>query len=69
MAAAPERIRVRLGEINIMGLSPNYAAGQSNRLIALINSWGLVEIAIFKGNAASQTEARIGDKVRIDLVA
>ena len=69
MSVAPERVRVRLAEINILGLSPNYAAGQDNKLIALINSWGLVEIATFKGNAASETEAQIGDKVRIDLVA
>jgi S-adenosylmethionine hydrolase len=69
MAAAPEKIRVRLGEIDISGLSPNYAVGQGKKCIALINSWGLIEIAIFKGNAASRTEAQIGDKVRIDLVA
>ena len=28
MSVAPEKIRVRLGEINISGLSPNYAAGR-----------------------------------------
>lgn len=69
MSLSAGRIRLRLGEIDILGLSPNYAAGQGNRLIALINSWGLVEIAIFKGNAASQTGAQLGDKVRVDLVA
>jgi S-adenosyl-L-methionine hydrolase (adenosine-forming) len=69
MSVAPERIGVRFGEINILGLSPNYAAGQSKGFIALINSWGMVEIAMFKGNAASQTAAQMGDKVKIDLVA
>ena len=68
MAVAPKKIRVRLGEIDILGLSTNYAAGQNGEWIAVINSWGLIEIAIFKGSAASRTEAQIGDKVRIDLV-
>jgi S-adenosyl-L-methionine hydrolase (adenosine-forming) len=68
MSVPPEKIRVRLREINILGLSPNYAAGQNGGWIAVINSWGLIEIAIFKGSAASRTEAQIGDKVRIDLV-
>lgn len=68
IAAAPEKIRVRLGEINISGLSPNYAAGQNGGCIAVINSWGLIEIATFRDSAASRTEAQIGDKVRIDLV-
>ncbi len=68
MSVAPEKIRVRLGEINISGLSPNYAAGQNGGWIALINSWGLIEIAISKGSAESRTGAQIGDKVRIDLV-
>jgi S-adenosyl-L-methionine hydrolase (adenosine-forming) len=68
MSVAPEKIRVRLGEINISGLSPNYAAGQNGGCIAVINSWGLIEVAIFRESAASRTEAQIGDKVRIDFV-
>lgn len=66
---APEKIGVRLKEINIRGFSKNYAAAQKGRFIALINSWGLVEIAIYNDNAASRTGAKIGDKVQIELLA
>jgi S-adenosyl-L-methionine hydrolase (adenosine-forming) len=69
MSVPPEKIRVRLGKIKISGLSPNYATAQNKGWIALINSWGLLEIAFFKDSAASRTEAQIGDKVRIDLSA
>lgn len=65
--AATEKILVHLGEISIRGLSRNYAAGQKGGCLALINSWGVVEIAIYNGSAASRTAAKVGDKVRIDL--
>jgi S-adenosyl-L-methionine hydrolase (adenosine-forming) len=66
--AAPEKVHVRLGGISIRGVSRNYATEQNGTCIALINSWGLVEIAIYKDSAARRTESKIGDKVRIDLV-
>jgi S-adenosyl-L-methionine hydrolase (adenosine-forming) len=66
---AREKLQVGLGRINIRGLSQSYAAGEKGTCIALINSWGLVEIASYNDNAASRTEAKIGDKVRIELLA
>ena len=65
---AKEKIRVHLNEVKIQGLAQNYAAGGEKAYIALVNSWGLVEIASYNDSAASRSEARIGDKVRIELL-
>lgn len=51
--------------INIDGLAPNYAAGADGGFIALINSWGLLEIALYKDSAQRSCQTRIGDKVHI----
>jgi S-adenosyl-L-methionine hydrolase (adenosine-forming) len=65
---AEEKIRVHLNEVKIQGLAQNYAAGARKTYIALVNSWGLVEIASYKDSAASRSQARIGDKVRVELL-
>ena len=65
---AREKIRIHLKEIKIQGLSQNYVAGDKHTYIALINSWGLVEIASYNDNAASRSGAKIGDKVRVELL-
>jgi S-adenosylmethionine hydrolase len=65
---AKEKVRVHLNEVKIQGLAQNYAAGDKKTYIALVNSWGLVEIASYNDSAASRSEARIGDKVRVELL-
>jgi S-adenosylmethionine hydrolase len=42
-----------------------YAEGGDGELIALVNAWGLVEVAIHCGNAAETLGAGRGDAVRI----
>lgn len=65
---AKERIRVHLNEVQIQGLAQTYVAGDKKTYVALVNSWGLVEIASYNDSAASRSEARIGDKVRVELL-
>jgi S-adenosylmethionine hydrolase len=60
-----DNLCISLGNVNIQGLASNYAAGADGRLIALINSWGLLEIALYKDSAQRSCQARIGDRVRI----
>jgi S-adenosylmethionine hydrolase len=60
-----DKLRISLGNVNIQGLAPNYTAGADGRFIALINSWGLLEIALYKDSAQRSCQARIGDRVRI----
>lgn len=64
-----ERIRVHLNAIEIQGFSQNYVAGDNGRFVALINSWGLVEVASCSDSAATRSKAKIGDKVRLELLA
>ena len=59
-----ENMRVSLGDLTIHGLTPNYSRRQRG-FIALINSWGLLEVALFKRNAQLKSGAKIGEKVYI----
>ena len=66
-ALPKEKMSVSLRDITIRGLAPHYAAGDKDRCIALINSWGLLEIAVYKDSAQRRARARIGDKVCISV--
>ncbi len=61
----PENSTVSLSSLTIHGLVTNYASGAEGAFVALINSWGLLEISLVKGNAHLQSEAKIGDTVQI----
>ena len=61
-----ERLRITLGEVTICGVARNYAAGASP-FVALINSWDLLEISVFKGSAQLERRAKIGDRVRVEV--
>jgi S-adenosyl-L-methionine hydrolase (adenosine-forming) len=62
---ADEEIVIHLGSTEIRGLSLNYSEGQSGNFIALINSWGLLEIALCRGNAAMRSGMSVGDSLEI----
>ena len=49
--------------IVIQGVATHYAAAEPGDLVALINSWGMLEIALNQGNAQHRCAARIGDKI------
>lgn len=60
-----ERLTFSLGSLSVCGLAPNYSAAGDRGYVALVNSWGLLEIALYKGNAQLSCGAKIGDKVYI----
>jgi len=60
-----DRLTFSLGPLTIHGLAPNYSAASDRDYLALVNSWGLLEIALYKGNAHLSCGAKIGDKVDI----
>ena len=64
-----ENLSIVLGELTIRGLAPNYCAIESGQPVALSNSWGLLEIAINKGNVAQRFSVRIGEKVYVSTSA
>ena len=55
-----------IGSVRIRGLSQNYAS-QEGAFVAVLNSWGLLEIAVYKGNAQQRAGAKLGDKVDVVL--
>jgi S-adenosyl-L-methionine hydrolase (adenosine-forming) len=62
---ASRTLIISLGDLQIRGIAANYACAKSGELIAVLNSWGLLEIAANKGNAANKTGAKVGDNVKI----
>jgi S-adenosylmethionine hydrolase len=60
-----DKLAISVGNVAIQGLAANYAADGKSRFIALINSWGLLEVAVFQGNAQHHCGARVGDKIHI----
>jgi S-adenosylmethionine hydrolase len=64
---AREKLAVKLGDEIIRGLAPNYAAAAEGAIVALISSWGLLEIAAYKGSAQRRTGAKVGDKIELAL--
>jgi S-adenosylmethionine hydrolase len=62
---AANQIEITLGAIRIAGLAPNYVATNVGHFVAVVNSWGLLEIAVCQGNAQQKSGAKIGDQVRV----
>ncbi|MFQ5542437.1 MAG: S-adenosyl-l-methionine hydroxide adenosyltransferase family protein [Candidatus Binatia bacterium] len=64
MSIPAQHVGVSLGDLTISGLTPSYSHGQKD-FIALINSWGFLEISLYKRNAQLSCGAIIGEKVYI----
>jgi len=60
-----ETLTVSLGTITVHGLARNYTNGAEKDYMALINSMGLLEIALFKRNAHLQSGVQIGVRVTV----
>lgn len=62
-----EKISTMLAGLTIRGLAPNYAAVKKRQPIALINSWGLLEVAANQESAARLFHVGIGEKVYVSV--
>jgi len=49
----------------VQGLASSYGAVTGEKLLAVINSWGLLEIALYKDSAQRHTGAKLGDTVHL----
>ena len=61
------KLVISLGKYEVNGLSSSYTAG-TQKLLAVINSWGLLEIAVYKDSAQRRTGAKLGDPVQLSLL-
>ena len=57
------RLSVSIGPVQIHGLASTYASVPVGAVTALINSWGLLEIAVRNGSAAQQLGVQRGSLV------
>ncbi len=60
-----EKLAISMGTVAIRGLASTYAAAANGEFVALINSCGLLEIAVYKGSAERRATAKVGDNVTI----
>jgi S-adenosylmethionine hydrolase len=62
---APSKTTVSLLDFELHGLQSSYSSGAGQELVALINSWGLLEIAKFCGSAYLHSGAKVGERVLV----
>jgi hypothetical protein len=60
-----ERLWVSIGSVQIHGLVSTYASVAIGAFAALINSWGMLEIAVRNGSAAQQLGVHLGCPVSV----
>jgi S-adenosyl-L-methionine hydrolase (adenosine-forming) len=63
-----DKIVISLKQHTVQGLVSSYAARSGEKLLAVINSWGLLEIALYKDSAQRHTGAKVGDTVHLRIV-
>ncbi|MGE0825711.1 MAG: S-adenosyl-l-methionine hydroxide adenosyltransferase family protein [Candidatus Binatia bacterium] len=54
------RLSVSIGSVNLQGMASTYASVPVGTVVALINSWGMLEIAVRNGSAAQHLNAHAG---------
>lgn len=60
-----ESLLVSIGPVRVHGVVASYAAVEVGALAALINSWGMLEIAVRNGSAAQQLGIQCGQPVQV----
>ena len=61
----PQNCSISVSSVTIHGISPNYSSAEPNPYVAVVNSWGLLEISCFNGNAHRRSGAKVGDAVSV----
>src|SRR5262249_3035555 len=64
-AFRPQTVSVSIGGTMMSPLAASYAAVPSGRPLALVGSWGLVEVAVRDGNAAAALRAGLATPVTV----
>jgi S-adenosylmethionine hydrolase len=57
---------VAVGDVRLCGVAATYSAVAPGEPVAVVNSWGLLEIAIREGSARATLGVRLGDPVVIE---
>ena len=62
------QLNITVRDLSIAGPAGNYAAVEPGEYVAVINSWGVLEIAIYMDSAQRRSGGMVGDKVKVALV-
>ncbi len=63
-----DRLFINIGQTQIRGLSFTYTAVTEGEFVAVVNSWGYLEIAARNDSAAGRTGSSVGEPVRVTLL-
>jgi hypothetical protein len=67
LATFPSRaLSISIGTVRLGGIAASYAAVAPGDLVAVVNSWGLLEIAVREGSARAALAARVGDRLVVE---
>jgi S-adenosyl-L-methionine hydrolase (adenosine-forming) len=61
------RLRIEIGGRRIDGVSETYGSVESGDLVAVVNSWGMLEIALRDGSARAALDAPVGTPLVLDV--
>lgn len=64
-AFQPDNLTFSVAGVIVRGLVSHYSGSENRDYAAVINSWGLLEISSFGGNAQLLCGAKVGDKVLV----
>jgi len=66
LAAFPrDAVSITIRAVRLRGIAASYAAAAPREPVAVVNSWGLLEIAVREGSARDVLGAGVGDAVEI----
>ncbi len=63
-----ERLFINMGQVQIRGLSFTYTTVTEGEFVAVVSSWGYLEIAVRNGSAARCTGSSVGEPVIVTLL-
>jgi hypothetical protein len=69
LEALDANIEITIGSERIADIQPSYAQAPPQAVVAVINSFEVLEIAVNQGNAAEQLQAGAGTPVRVNISA
>jgi len=62
----PGKVVVRLGSARLPGVAASYGVVAVGEPVAVVNSWGLLEVAVRDGSAKAALGAGVGDEVLVE---
>jgi S-adenosylmethionine hydrolase len=69
LASMPtNEIHIVVGSASIRNLKASYDSVEVDQLTAVINSWGMLEIAQYNGNAQQRCGAKVGDRAVVTCI-